>query len=392
MVNENYRNLGTSRSVIRELFEFGKKRAAEIGEDNVFDFSLGNPTVPSPDCINETAIKLLQEDSAIHLYTQAQGDIKVRTRIIKEINDKFKTNYSPDTLYITAGAAAAITATLCALICENDEIVLIAPYFPEYTVFAKSTGAKINIVPPDYKNFQINFEELEKSINENTKLLIINSPNNPTGVIYSKETIQKLSDLLDKKSAEYGNSIYLVADEPYREIAFSKTEVPWVPNFYKNTIVCYSYSKSLSLPGERLGYVLVPEQVCNNEDVYAAVMGAGRALGYVNAPSLFQHVISLNTKAVSDISIYETNANVLAKELGKIGYEYAMPQGAFYFFMRCPNGDDIEFSNLAREFDILLVPGSGFGAPGFVRMAFCMPTEKILRSIPKFKELFDSLN
>ncbi len=392
MVNETYKKLGTTRSVIRELFEFGKKRAEEVGKDNVFDFSIGNPTVPPPESINETAIKLLQEDPLIHSYTQAQGDINVRTRIIQSINKKFSTTYSADTLYITVGAAAALCASLSALLCENDEAILIAPHFPEYIVYLQNTKAKINIISPDYNSFQINFEELENTITKNTKLLLINSPNNPSGVVYSADTIKRLSDLLTRKSKEYNHAIYLVSDEPYREIVFNNINVPWVPDFYKNTIICYSYSKSLSLAGERIGYVLVPESVTNSKDVYAAVMGAGRSLGYVNAPSLFQHVISLNPDITSDFSIYETNANLLAKELSAIGYEYVMPQGAFYFFLKCPNGDDIIFSDIARDFDLLLVPGSGFGAPGFVRIAFCLETEKIIRSIPKFKELFNRFN
>ena len=391
MVSERMLGLGTARSVIRELFEYGKQRAAVVGEENVFDFSLGNPSVPAPAAVNENAIRILREDGeSIHCYTSAQGDALARRRFADSLNRRYGTQYTENEFYVTVGAAAALCCVFGALTCPGDEFIAFAPYFPEYKVFVEGAGAKLTVVPPEIEQFQIDFDAFGTLVNEHTKGVIINSPNNPTGVVYSRETLERLSAILTEKSAQYGHPIYLISDEPYREIVFHGTEVPWVPQIYRDTVVCYSFSKSLSLPGERLGYVLVPTDITDAADVYAAVAGAGRSLGYVNAPSLFQQVTSLCCDMTADISIYERNCDLLVSALREMGYHVTQPGGAFYLFPRSLERDDLAFSERARQFDLLLVPGSGFGAPGHVRIACCVQTEMIERALPKFRALAES--
>lgn len=392
MVSQAMKNLGTARSVIRELFEYGNQRAAVVGRENVYDFSLGNPSVAPPPVVNETAIRLLQEpNSPIHAYTSAPGDYAARQRFAGSLNRRFQGNYKPEQLYLTVGAAASLCCCFHALSCPGDEIIVFAPYFPEYSVFIAGAGAKMVVIPPEMEHFQIDFDAFEQALTPNTKGVVINSPNNPSGVVYSLETLQRLAGILKEKAAQYGHPIYLISDEPYREIVFSGFQVPWVPHLYEDTIVCYSYSKSLSLPGERLGYVLVPDQVTDSADVYAAIAGAGRCLGYVNAPSLFQQVTSLCCEETSDLAFYERNANILVPALREMGYHVPQPGGAFYLFPRSLEPDDLAFSERAKkDFDLLLVPGTGFGAPGHVRLAFCVDTGMIERSLPKFKALAES--
>ncbi len=342
MVSKRMLELGTARSVIRELFEYGKKRATEVGEENVFDFSLGNPSVPAPDAVNEAAICILQEQpELIHCYTSAQGDMQVRQRFADSLNRRHGTAYTADDFYVTVGAAAALCCVFNGLSCPGDEFIAFAPYFPEYKVFVEGAGAKLTVIPPEIEGFQIDFEALREKINPQTKGVIVNSPNNPSGVVYSQETLERLAALLEEKSAEYAHPIYLISDEPYREIVFTGVDVAWIPKIYRNTIVCYSFSKSLSLPGERLGYVLVPKEITDADLVYAAVAGAGRSLGYVNAPSLFQQVTSLCCDLTADISIYERNCDLLVKELRAMGYHAVQPGGAFYLFPRSLKADDI---------------------------------------------------
>ena len=391
-LNERMVALGTSRSVIRELFEFGKLRAAEIGAENVFDFSIGNPSVPAPDAVNETAIKLLQDTDpvVIHGYTSAQGDIEVRKLLADSVNRRFDTSFGPDNFYVSVGAAAALCCCLNGLCNKDDEVIVFAPYFPEYKVFIEGAGAKMNLIPADTEAFQIDFEKFEAAINENTKAVIVNSPNNPCGVVYSHETCTKLAEILNAKSAELGHPIYLIADEPYREIVFDGIEVPYLPKYYNNTLVCYSWSKSLSLPGERLGYVLVPDEVEEHGLVYAAVAGAGRSLGYVNAPGLFQRVCAMCADMTADITIYETNRNLLYNGLREIGFDVVKPDGTFYIFPKTLEEDDVAFCERAKQFNILIVPGSGFGCPGHARISYCVPTERIERALDAFKKLADS--
>lgn len=391
-LNERMVALGTSRSVIRELFEFGKQRAAEIGAENVFDFSIGNPSVPAPDAVNETAIKLLQDTDpvVIHGYTSAQGDIEVRKLLADSVNRRFDTSFGPDNFYVSVGAAAALCCCLNGLCNKDDEVIVFAPYFPEYKVFIEGAGAKMNLIPADTEAFQIDFEKFEAAINENTKAVIVNSPNNPCGVVYSHETCTKLAEILNAKSAELGHPIYLIADEPYREIVFDGIEVPYLPKYYNNTLVCYSWSKSLSLPGERLGYVLVPDEVEEHGLVYAAVAGAGRSLGYVNAPGLFQRVCAMCADMTADITIYETNRNLLYNGLREIGFDVVKPDGTFYIFPKTLEEDDIAFCERAKQYDILIVPGTGFGCPGHARISYCVPTERIQRALTAFAKLAES--
>lgn len=391
MVSERMKGLGTARSVIRELFEYGKIRAAEVGAENVFDFSIGNPSVPAPAAVNETAIRLLQEQpDLIHCYTSAQGDLGARQRFADSLNRRFGTSYSPDRLYITVGAAASLCCVFNGLTCPGDEFIVFAPYFPEYKVFIEGAGAKMVLIPPEIEAFQIDFDAFEQSLNPYTKGVVVNSPNNPSGVVYSKQTLERLAAILTAKSQEYGHPIYLISDEPYREIVYEGFKVEWIPSIYRDTIVCYSFSKSLSLPGERLGYVLVPEDVTDANDVYAAVAGAGRSLGYVNAPSLFQQVTSLCCDMTSDLKVYERNAQLLVGALREMGYHVVQPGGAFYLFPRSLEADDVAFSERAKKFDLLIVPGTGFGAPGHVRISYCVQTEMLERALPKFKALADS--
>ncbi len=389
MLNERMVALGTQRSVIRELFEFGRVRKAEVGEENVYDFSLGNPSVPAPAEVNETAMKLIREldPVVLHGYTSAQGDAGVRQMLADSINRRFSIDCTADDLYVSVGAAAALCCCLTGLCNPGDEVVVFAPYFPEYKVFIEATGASMRLIPADIEAFQIDFAAFEATVNEKTKAVIVNSPNNPSGAVYSEETIKKLAKILEAKSKEYGQPIYLITDEPYREIAFGDTFVPYVPKYYRNTLVCYSWSKSLSLPGERLGYVLVPGQVEDHDLVYAAIAGAGRSLGYVNAPGLFQRVCAMCADLTADTSIYETNKDILTRGLRELGYHVVEPGGTFYMFPRSLIEDDIAFCEKAKDFDLLIVPGTGFGCPGHFRISYCVQTEMVNRSLAAFEKL-----
>lgn len=391
MVSKRMLQLGTARSVIRELFEYGNQRAKEIGRENVFDFSLGNPSVPAPDAVNENAIRILKEQpDVIHCYTSAQGDAAARERFAQSLNRRFAADYTADDFYITVGAAASLCCVFNGLTCPGDEFIVFAPYFPEYKVFIEGAGAKMVLIPPETEGFQIDFDAFEKALSPNTKGVVVNSPNNPSGVVYSRATLERLAEILRGKEQAYGHPIYLISDEPYREIAFAGVEVPWIPHIYDDSIVCYSFSKSLSLPGERLGYVLVPGKAADSREVYAAVAGAGRSLGYVNAPSLFQQVTSLCCDMTSDLSVYEENCALLVSSLREMGYHVVQPGGAFYLFPRSLEPDDMAFSERAKQFDLLLVPGSGFGAPGHFRLAYCVQTDMIRRALPKFHALAES--
>ena len=387
MINEKMQQLGTKRSIIREIFEYGKKRKAEIGEENVFDFTLGNPSIPAPKEINEAVIRNLSRKDA-HGYTSAVGDNKFREAIANDLNKRFNTNFKFSNFFITYGAASALCSTLRALLNKNEEIITFAPFFTEYTVFTEAQGGKLVVVPADMKSFQINFNKFVKKINKKTKAVIINSPNNPSGVVYSEETIIKLTNILKEKEKEYGHEIYLISDEPYREIAYG-VEVPFVTKYYHNAIVCYSYSKSLSLPGERIGYVLVPDEVTDSKNVYAAVAGAARALGHVCAPSLMQFAIAECANLTSDLKAYEENRNLIYKGLKKLGYKCVKPDGAFYLFVKALEKDAYEFYKKAMKYDILVVPSDDFVVKGYVRIAYCVSKETIINSLPKFKELME---
>lgn len=388
-VSQRMLNLGTARSEIREAFAFAQARAAEVGAENVDDFSIGNPSVPAPATVAEAVHKLVDaiDPIKLHGYTPAQGDGQARGALADDLNRRFGTNYTADNFYLTAGAAGALCCALSALSCPGDTFIAFAPYFPEYKVFVESAGAELVTVPADIEDFQIDFAAFDQALTPNTKGVIINSPNNPTGVVYSEATIQKLAQVLTEKSKEYGHTIWLISDEPYREIVYRDTPLPWVPNYYPNTLVCYSYSKSLSLPGQRIGYVLVPPQAEDADIVYAAVCGAGRALGYVCAPSLFQLVAAECTGQTADIEIYHKNRDLLLNALREMGYTCAQPDGAFYLFPRSLEPDARAFCERARKYDLVLVPGDSFGCPGHVRISYCVPTEQIQRALHKFEQL-----
>ena len=389
MINETMKELGNKRSVIRDIFEFGNQRRAEIGAENVFDFSLGNPNVPAPPVVRETIRELLdtQPDSYLFGYTSAQGDAVTRAQIAANLNERFGTHFHKDNFYMTCGAAASLKIVLTALFSPEDEVIVFTPYFPEYRVFSETAGYKLVDSPCRADDFQIDIDCFKASVNVHTKAVIVNSPNNPSGVVYTSQTIEKLSAILSAAEDAYGHPIYLIADEPYRELVYGGIEVPYLTNYYKDTIVCYSYSKSLSLPGERIGYILVPDEIASSKDVYAAVCGAGRALGYVCAPSLMQHVIARCAGAVSDLSVYQENRDLLFNALTEYGFTCIHPDGAFYLFMKSPVEDAGAFCEKAKEFDLLLVPADSFGTPGFVRISYCVSTDMIRRSLEPFRKL-----
>ena len=388
MINEHAYALGANRSCIRDLFEYGCQRAAIVGRENIYDYSLGNPSIPAPEAVNETIREILSDtDSlAIHGYTSAVGDLACRKAIADDLNDRFDAGVGPENLFIGCGAAPELTAVFSALAVPGGEILAIAPYFPEYKPFAESAGLIFKVVPPDVPGFQIDLAAVETLLTPNTQAVIINSPNNPSGVVYTRETLCALSDLLTKKSQEFGHPIYIVSDEPYRELAYG-VSVPFLPNIYPNTVICYSYSKSLSLPGERIGYVLVPSQAADSRSLYAAITGASRAHGHVCAPSLWQKVIARCTHLRPDLEAYDCNRRTLYEALTEMGYEMAKPDGAFYLFIKAPGGDAVAFSEKAKQKDLLLVPGDGFGCPGYFRICYCVSLEMIRKSLPVFREL-----
>lgn len=381
--------LGSKRSVIREIFEFGKKRAAEVGPENVFDFSLGNPSVPAPESVKKAIEELVLEGDPVmlHGYTSAPGDYGVRKAIADNINERYNAGVVPELMYMTAGAAAALCSTIRALSCPGDEIIAFVPFFPEYTVFVNNNGGKLVSVGVREGDFQIDLAKLDAAMNEHTKAIIVNSPNNPSGVVYTKESIEALTDFMRKKAAEYGHPIYLIADEPYRELVYDDIEVPYLSNYYDNTVVCYSYSKSLSLPGERIGYALVSPKMEDAAGVYAAICGAGRSLGYVCAPSMFQFVAGKCVGQTADISIYKYNRDLLVQNLTAMGFECVNPDGAFYLFMKAMEPDAFAFCEVAKKYDLLLVPCDDFGCPGYVRISYCVQPDMIKRAMTAFEKL-----
>lgn len=389
MINRQMQELGSKRSTIRELFEYGNQRAAVVGRENVFDFSIGNPSIPAPDAVRQAIVEEAAGDPvALHGYTSAQGAAGVRAALAADLSRRFGTDYTGDSLYLTAGAAAALSCAFRAVLCPGDEVVIFAPYFPEYRMFIESgAGAKCVVVPPSVADFQINFDALEQCLNEKTKTVVINSPNNPSGAVYAEQTIRRLAEMLTEKERAYGHPIYLISDEPYREIVYDGTQVPFIPHYYADTVVCYSYSKSLSLPGERIGYVLVPPQAADSSDLYAAVCGAGRALGYVCAPSLFQRVAARCAGMTGDISAYQANRDLLYQGLTAMGYRCIKPAGAFYLFPQTLEPDDRAFCERAKKYDLLVVPGSDFGASGHMRISYCVREDTIRRALPLFEKL-----
>ncbi|MBR3962280.1 MAG: pyridoxal phosphate-dependent aminotransferase [Oscillospiraceae bacterium] len=381
--------LGEKRSIIRELFEYGNKRKAEIGAENVFDFSIGNPSVPAPKELSEELCRLISEENplSIHGYTSAPGDLSARKAVAEDLNKRFKTSFGPENLYLTCGAAASLTISLSAVVEENEEVIIFAPFFPEYTVFIETAGGKPVVVPCKWPDFQMDFEKLSEVLNEKTAAVIINSPNNPSGAVLSAESLEKLGKILSEAEEKFGRKIYLISDEPYRELVYGKTKVPFVTKYYNDTIICYSWSKSLSLPGERIGYILVSPENPDWKKLYSGICGAGRALGFVCAPSLFQKIIPKCVDMTSDFSVYEKNRNLLYNSLTEMGFEAVKPEGAFYLFVKSPEPDAKAFSEKAKKYEILIVPSDDFGTEGFVRISYCVSTEQIERSLPSFKKL-----
>ena len=392
MINEKMFALGNKRSIIREIFEYCKARKAEIGADKVFDFSIGNPSVEPPREINEAIADLVKNENSVllHGYTSAQGDLKVRRAVSDSINERFGLSLTADDIYMTCGAAASLTISLRSLMNEGDECIVFAPFFTEYRVFIENAGGKVVVSDPMPKTFQIDIADFESKITEKTKAIIMNSPNNPSGVVYSEETVKAVTELLKKKEEEYSHPIYLIADEPYRELVFDGANVPYLMNYYDDTLVCYSYSKALSLPGERIGYIAVNPKMQDSRSVYFAVCGAGRSLGYVCAPSLFQQVIAKTMGAKVDVEIYKDNRDILYTALTEYGYECVKPDRAFYLFVKALEDDAFKFFERAKEKEILVVPCDDFGVKGYVRIAYCVTKEQIVNSLSAFKALAEA--
>lgn len=394
MYNEQMYKLGATGSAIRELYEYGRKRKEEIGEKNVFDFSLGNPNIPSPDVVNEALINLINttDSTKLHAYTSAAGDLNVRKSIANYLNQKYNCNANESLIYMTVGAAASLTISLKALLNEGEEVIVFAPFFPEYKVFIENALGKTKIVDCVKPSFLPNYEELERAINEKTKCVIINTPNNPSGVVYCENDLLKICEILNRKQKEYKHNIYLISDEPYRELVYGICEVPFVSNYYNNTICCYSFSKSLSLPGERIGYICVSSSCDESEKVFKAICGAGRSLGFVCAPALFQYIVPYCLGYTSDLRVYEENRNLLYENLKKLGYNVVDSKGAFYLLVEAIGGDAAKFSEIAKRYELLLVPSDSFGVDGYVRISYCVSKETVINSLPAFAKMIRDLN
>jgi len=389
MLSEKMVQLGTNRSVIRDLFEYGNKRKAEIGAENVFDFSIGNPSVPAPECVKEAAIDLLTNGDpvALHGYTSAQGDAALREKLASYVNEQHSTNLTADNFYVTVGAAASLTISLKALAEPDDEFITFAPFFPEYRVFVEMTGSKLVVVPSRKEDFQIDTKLLEDAITEHTKGIILNSPNNPSGVVLTEECIKEVCAVLEKKQKEFGHDIYLVSDEPYRELVYDGNKEDFLTKYYKNTIVGYSFSKSLSLPGERIGYVVVPNEASDAEELIRGIEISNRTLGFVNAPSLIQKAVARCLDEKTDVSFYDENRTMLYDGLTELGFTCIKPEGAFYLWVKSPVDNEEEFVEEGKKLHLLMVKGSAFGCGGFVRLAYCVSHETVKNSLPAFEKL-----
>ena len=388
MINQRMYELGSEPSAIRELFAYGQARKAEIGEDNVFDFSIGNPSVPAPEAVKRAILDVMEQPpTQVHGYTPSQGAPSVRAAVAASLNRRFDTSYEGANIYMTCGAAASLSICFNAVGNPGDEFIVISPYFPEYKVWIENAGCNCIEVPARRDDFQMNIEAIEDAITPKTKAIVINSPNNPVGSVYPECDLIELANALRRKQDEFGTTIYIIADEPYREIVYGNVRVPFVPPIYENTLVCYSYSKSLSLPGERIGYILVPNTMPDWERTFNAVCGAGRALGFVCAPSLLQYVIERCVDEPSDVEAYTKNREALYGGLTKLGYECVAPQGAFYLWVRALEPDAQAFAEAAKAHELLLVPSNSFGVEGWLRVSYCVAHETIVNSMPAFAEL-----
>lgn len=386
MLSQRNLALGRRRSSIRELFEYGRRRKAEIGEENVFDFSIGNPSVPTPEHVGSVMRRLIDECDPVQLhgYTSAAGDAGVRAAVADNLNRRFGGSVSPDLIYMTCGAAASLTITLSAIMCEGDEVIVLTPCFPEYRVFIESAGGRVVEVPCD-GDLQPDIGAMAAALTDRTKAVIINSPNNPTGAVYTRERLEGLAELLGSRK----NPIYLISDEPYRELTYGEAEVPFVPSFYRRTVICYSFSKSLSLPGERIGYICVSPEMDEARDLFDAVCGAGRSLGFVCAPSLLQRTVAECLDDTADINVYRRNRDRLYTVLTDMGYSAVHPDGAFYLFLKALEDDAVAFCERAKRHELLLVPSDDFGCRGYARVSYCVTPEQIERALPAFEALYN---
>ena len=390
MYNASAYALGANRSCIRDLFEYGRARAAVVGPENVFDFSLGNPSIPAPPQVNEAVREILADTNPllVHGYTSAVGDLEARAAISRDLNARFGADTAPEDFFLGCGAAPELTAVFRAFTVPGGELLVQAPYFPEYLPFAREAGLIFRPIPADVPDFQIRLDALEAMLSPAAQAVLVNSPNNPSGVVYTRQTLTALGKLLERKSREYGHPIYIISDEPYRELTYG-AEVPFLPLIYPNTVVCYSYSKSLSLPGERIGYVYVPRQAEDHRELYAAIAGAARSMGHVCAPSLWQKVVARCVGLRPDLDAYDRNRRKLYEGLTEMGYETARPDGAFYLFVKAPGGDAAAFSERAKKHDLLVVPGDGFGCPGYFRLCYAVSYDTICRSLPVFRAVLE---
>lgn len=393
MISKKMVDYVNGSSLIRAMFEEGKRLASIYGAENVYDFSLGNPNLEPPSTVREAIIDILNNEpnTMVHGYMSNSGYEDVRETIANSINKKFDTSFTEKNIVMTVGAAGGLNVIFKTLLNPEDEVVVFAPYFGEYRSYAANYDGKLVVVSPNTTDFQPNLDEFKSKITDKTKAVIINSPNNPTGVVYSEETIIKLTNILKEKQKELGTDIYLISDEPYRELVYDNIQVPYLTKYYDNTIVGYSYSKSLSLPGERIGYLVIPNEVSDFENVVSAANVATRILGYVNAPSLFQRVIARCLDDKVNIDFYNKNRELLYSELTSYGYNCIKPEGAFYLFVKSPIENDIEFCNMAKKYNILIVPGTSFACPGYIRIAYCVAYSTIENALPGFKSLIESI-
>ena len=390
MIAEKMQNMVKNSSAIRAMFEEGNRLAKIYGAENVFDFSLGNPNVPAPQAVKDAIIEILNEEDpvALHGYTNSNAGYEdVRQAVAESINEKFGTAFAGKNIVMTVGAAGGLNVALKILLNPGDEVITFAPYFGEYRSYTANFDGVLVAISPDTETFQPKLDEFEAKITAKTKAVIINTPNNPTGVVYSEETIQKLATIMETKQKEFGTDIYLISDEPYRELAYDGVEVPYLTKYYANTIVGYSFSKSLSLPGERIGYLVIPDEASDSADLISAASVATRILGFVNAPTLQQKMVVKCLNEQTDISYYDRNRATLYEGLKECGFTCIKPEGAFYMFVKSPISDEKAFCEAAKKYNILIVPGSSFGCPGFVRIAYCVAYETIVNALPKFKEL-----
>lgn len=394
MISRTMQQQVNSSSIIRAMFEEGKRLAALYGADNVYDFSLGNPNVEPPAEVKQAIMDVLNEENSttVHGYMNNSGFEDVRRAIAASLNQRFATGFGADNILMTVGAAGGLNVIFKTLLNPEDEVLTFAPFFGEYRNYVQNYQGQLIVVSPNTKDFQPNLEEFKEKISPRTKAVLINSPNNPTGVVYSAETIASLADILRVKQEEYGTVIYLIGDEPYRELAYDQVEVPYLTKYYKNTIVGYSYSKSLSLPGERIGYLVIPREAADYENLIAAANIANRILGFVNAPSLFQRVIAKCLDAQVNLDSYNRNRELLYNALVSYGYQCIKPEGAFYLFIKTPLENDLEFCTLAKSKNILIVPGTSFACPGYARIAYCVAYETIERALPGFEALINEVS